>query len=58
MPGTTTSAPEVTNISRNGFWLLLDGRELFLSFGASPGFQRTPVGAILDVERGRSWTST
>jgi hypothetical protein len=31
-PGAATSAAEVTNISKHGFWLLLDGRELFLPF--------------------------
>jgi hypothetical protein len=29
--GTNTSTAEVTNISKHGFWLALDGRELFLS---------------------------
>ena len=51
MPGTTTSAPEVTNISRHGFWLLLDGRELFLGFEQFPWFESAPVEAILEVER-------
>lgn len=51
MPGTATSVPEVTNISRHGFWLLLDGRELFLGFGEFPWFRTAPVDAILDVER-------
>jgi hypothetical protein len=36
MPGTSTSAVEVTNISKHGFWLLLDGHELFLSFDHFP----------------------
>jgi hypothetical protein len=27
---------EVTNISPHGFWLLLDGRELFLPFADFP----------------------
>lgn len=51
MPGTATSAPEVTNISRHGFWLLLDGRELFLSFEQFPWFKSAAVEAILNVER-------
>jgi hypothetical protein len=51
MPGTTTSAPEVTNISRHGFWLLIDGRELFLAFEYFPWFKNAPVNAILEVER-------
>lgn len=51
MPGTATSAPEVTNISRHGFWLLLDERELFLAFEEFPWFKGASVEAILEVER-------
>jgi hypothetical protein len=51
MPGTSTSAAEVTNVSRHGFWLLVDERELFLPFEEFPWFERAPVGAILRVER-------
>lgn len=51
MPGTTTSVPEVTNISRHGFWLLLDERELFLAFEDFPWFKGASVEAILEVER-------
>jgi hypothetical protein len=50
-PGSATLEVEVTNISRHGFWLLLDGRELFLPFEEFPWFREAPVGAILDVER-------
>lgn len=50
-PGTTTSTSEVTNISKHGFWLLLDDRELFLPFEEFPWFEKAPVGAILNVER-------
>ena len=51
MHGSATSIPEVTNISWHGFWLLVDGRELFLPFDAFPWFREAPVGAILEVER-------
>lgn len=51
MPGVTTSEAEVTNISRHGFWLLLDERELFLPFDEFPWFKGVPVEAILRVER-------
>ncbi len=51
MPGTATSAVEVTNISRHGFWVLLDCRELFVPFQAFPWFVEAPVGAILNVQR-------
>lgn len=50
-PGTTTSDVEVTNISKHGFWILLDDRELFLPFEEFPWFRSAPVGAILKVER-------
>lgn len=46
-----TSEAEVTNISGHGFWLLLDGRELFLPFDHFPWFKRAPVESILRVER-------
>lgn len=52
-PGTSPSASEVTNISKHGFWLLLDDRELFLPFEEFPWFEEAPVGAILNVERPR-----
>ena len=32
MSGAATSEVEITNISQHGFWLLLDGRELFVPF--------------------------
>lgn len=51
MSGTATSTVEVTNISRHGFWLLLDGRELFLPFEDFPWFRQATVEAILRVER-------
>jgi hypothetical protein len=38
MPGPATSEAEVTNISAHGFWLLVDGRELFLPFDEFPWF--------------------
>jgi hypothetical protein len=50
-PGTATSQVEVTNISRHGFWILLDDRELLLPFAEFPWFRSAPVGAILNVER-------
>lgn len=46
-----TSATEVTNISRHGFWLLLEDREQFLPFEEFPWFRGASVGAILNVER-------
>lgn len=51
MPGTSTSAAEVTNISPHGFWLLVDDRELFLPFDVFPWFKAASVQAITHVER-------
>jgi len=51
MPGTSTSEAEVTNISRHGFWILVDERELFVPFEEFPWFRDATVGAILAVER-------
>ena len=51
MPGAATSAPEVTNIEKLGFWIFLDNRELFLPYEEFPWFHDATVAMILDVER-------
>ena len=51
MRGTATSGVEVTNISRHGFWVLVDKRELFLPFDDFPWFRGATVEAILEIER-------
>lgn len=51
MPGTTTSDAEVTNISKHGFWMLIDGRELFVAFEEFPWFKQATVEGILRLER-------
>jgi len=51
MPGASSSEAEVTNISRHGFWILVDERELFVPFDEFPWFRDATVGAILGVER-------
>jgi len=51
MHGTSTSAAEVTNISRHGFWLLLGDEELLLPFEQFPWFRSATVEQITDVER-------
>lgn len=50
-PGPSTPDVEVTSVSRHGFWVLLDGRELFLPFDEFPWFRSAPVEAILQLER-------
>jgi hypothetical protein len=50
MPGTSTSAPEVTHISKHGFWLLLDQEELLVPFTEFPWFKSATIEQILAVE--------
>lgn len=50
MPGTAISPVEVTNVSPHGFWLLLEGEELFLPFAEFPWFREVPVADIFRVE--------
>ena len=51
MHGTIISAPEVTNISRHGFWLLLGDEELLLPFEQFPWFRSATVEQITHVEQ-------
>jgi hypothetical protein len=44
-------AVEVTNISPNGLWLLLDGREVFASFRDFPWFAEATVHQLVEVRR-------
>lgn len=50
MPGTVISAPEVTNVSRHGLWLLHDDEELFLPFEQFPWFRQATIDQIAHVE--------
>ena len=49
MPGTSTSAAEVTHVSRHGFWLLLDGEELLLPFADFPWFRKASIESPLKI---------
>jgi hypothetical protein len=49
-PGKSNSTVEVTNISAHGLWLLVQNRELFLSYDDFPWFREQPVKSILQVE--------
>jgi hypothetical protein len=51
MPGTVISAPEVTHVSRHGFWLLLGDEELLLTFEQFPWFRRATIEQISRVKR-------
>ena len=50
MHGNTTSAPEVTHVSRNGFWLLLGDEELLLPFEYFPWFRKATIEQLSQVE--------
>lgn len=50
MPGTITSAVEVTNVSTHGFWVLLQGEELLLPFVDFPWFKQATIEQITAVE--------
>ena len=50
MPGTVISTPEVTHVSKHGFWLLLADEQLLLSFEQFPWFRRATIEQICHVE--------
>ena len=43
-------AVEVTNISKHGFWVLLEDEELFLPFRDFPWFEKASISAITNVQ--------
>jgi hypothetical protein len=49
--GPITTEIEVVSISKHGFWLFVDGRELFVSFAKFPWFADAAVKKILNVRR-------
>jgi hypothetical protein len=51
MPGIATLVAEVTNISQNGLWLLLEDEELLLTYEQFPWFREATVGQVSHVER-------
>ena len=40
---------KVTNVSGHALWVLLDSRELFLSFDLFPWFRDAPIGKVIRV---------
>ena len=50
MHGMSTSELEVTHITSEGVWLLLQGRELCLTFEHFPWFKDAAVAAIMNVQ--------
>jgi len=50
MHGTITSVAEVTHVSKNGFWVLLDAEELLVPFERFPWFKKATIEQLSDVE--------
>ena len=50
-PGTAASGVEVTNVSPNGFWLLIGERELFLALEHVPWFADGTIRQLTRVTR-------
>jgi hypothetical protein len=50
MPGTNTLAPEVTHVSKHGFWLLLGNEEFLLPFINFPWFKKATIEQLEEVE--------
>ena len=50
MPGTNTSASEVTHVSQHGLWLLLADEEVLLPFDQFPWFRRATIDQLSNVE--------
>ena len=48
--GIGTSAVEVLNISKNGLWLYVKGKEYFLPYAEFPWFRDARLGDIHDVQ--------
>jgi hypothetical protein len=48
--GKRTSVPEVTNVSTQGFWLLVGDREFFVSFRDFPWFRDASIAQLTTVE--------
>ncbi len=49
--GTPISGAEVTNVSTNGFWLLVDDRERFVAFEQFPWFADATIRQLTRLER-------
>jgi hypothetical protein len=50
LPGKSTSGVEVSNVSPNGFWLLLGDEELFVWCADFPWFRHASIAKICDVQ--------
>jgi hypothetical protein len=50
MPGTSTSPVEVTNVTRQGFWILLGDEELHLPYSDFPWFEKATIEQVSKIE--------
>ncbi len=50
MRGTNISQIEVTNVDSQGLWLLVEGKEYFLSHEDYPWFKESKLADVLNVE--------
>jgi hypothetical protein len=41
----------MTNVSKHGFWLLLDDKELLVAFSDFPWFKKATIEQLCDVQR-------
>jgi len=48
-PGKNILEVEVTNISKHGFWLYVNGKEYFLSYDLYPWFKNARINEISEV---------
>ncbi len=51
MPGTTTFSVEVTNVSGNCVWLLIDDEELALPYSEFPWLKAATIQQVINVLR-------
>ena len=48
--GSGTLGAEILNVSPHGFWLMVAGREYFLSHDDFPWFRKATLGQLFNVE--------
>jgi hypothetical protein len=49
--GTNTLDFEITNIEKNGFWLLVDNKEYFILYEDYPIFKKASIDQIFNIKR-------
>jgi hypothetical protein len=47
--GKTISSAEVTNVSRHGFWILVQEKEHFLDYDHNPWFRKATINELFNV---------